>query len=431
MFSASHRSIRNYIRVGMAATLVLVGGVGGWAATTEISGAVIAVGALVVDSHVKDVQHATGGIVGEIAVRDGDHVKQGDILLRLDPTIPSANLAVLTKALDQLAARKARLDAERTGKDAISFPEDLVRRRDDSSVSELIAGEAQFFETRRTARAGKKAQLEERIAQLEKEAGGDAAQEASKAQEIKLVEVELSSMRDLWKKHLTTLDRVTALEREATRLAGERAQLTAGQAQIAGQIAEIRLAIIQIDLDFSSEVNKDLRDIEAKVGELAERKTAAEDELRRIDIRSPQDGVVQQSIAYTIGGVIAPGQTVMQIVPDSDRLVVEAKVSPIDIDQLWAGQPAMLRFSAFNQRTTPEIAGSIERISPDTTTDERTGSHFYTVRIVTTNQELRRLGEIKLVAGMPVESFIKTADRSVMSYVVKPLQDQINRAFRE
>jgi len=431
MVNSSRQSIRRYVSIGLAATLVLVGGVGGWAATTEISGAVIAAGVLVVDSHVKDVQHATGGIVGEIAVRDGDHVAEGGLLLRLDRTIPAANLAVVTKALDQLSARKARLDAERRGDGDIVFSDALTQRRADPAVAEIMAGEAQFFATRRSARDGKKAQLQERITQLEKEAAGDSAQAEAKAKEIALVDVELGSMRDMWKKHLTTLDRLTALEREATRLDGERGQLIAAQAQTAGKIAETRLAIIQIDLDLSTEVNKDLRDLESKVGELMERKTAAEDALRRIDIRSPQTGIVQQSIAHTVGGVIAPGQVIMQIVPEDDRLVVEAKVSPIDIDQIRVGQPAALRFSAFNQRTTPEIDGSISRISPDSTTDERTGLSYYTVRIATTGSELARLGDVKLVAGMPVDSFIKTADRSVISYMVKPLKDQIDRAFRE
>jgi HlyD family secretion protein len=221
------------------------------------------------------------------------------------------------------------------------------------------------------------------------------------------------------------------MERESARLDGERGQLTAALAQAQGKIAEINLQILQIDLELGTDVNKDLREIDGKVGELTERKIAAEDQLRRIDIRAPQDGVVQQSIVHTIGGVITPGQTIMQIVPDSDSLTVEAKIAPSDIDQLWVGQPAALRFSAFNQRTTPQINGTVELTSPDTTTDQRTGISYYTVRIATTHAEVARLGEVKLVPGMPVESFIKTADRTVISYLVKPLQDQISRAFRE
>ncbi|TPL83400.1 HlyD family type I secretion periplasmic adaptor subunit [Mesorhizobium sp. B2-3-14] len=431
MSNASHQSIRRYMHMGLIAVAMLVGGVGGWASLTRISGAVIASGVLVVDSHVKDVQHSTGGIVGEISARDGDRVKRGALLVRLDPTVPAANLAVVTKALDQLSARKARLEAERQGSDTIVFPQDLFDRRASPGIAAMMAGEQQVFKTRRAGRSGQKSQLQERILQLQKEIGGDTAQVEAKSQEITLVEEELASIRALWKKRLISIDRLTAMERESARLDGERGQLTAALAQAQGKIAEINLQVLQIDLELGTDVNKDLREIDGKIGELTERKIAAEDQLRRIDIRAPQDGVVQQSIAHTIGGVITPGQTIMQIVPDSDSLTVEAKIAPSDIDQLWVGQSAALRFSAFNQRTTPQINGTVERTSPDTTTDQRTGISYYTVRIATTHAEVARLGEVKLVPGMPVESFIKTADRTVISYLVKPLQDQISRAFRE
>lgn len=431
MVTRSQRSIQLYIRFGLAIVMVLVGGVGGWAAITEISGAVIAPGVLVVDSHVKDVQHSTGGIVGEIFAGDGDKVKEGSLLLRLDATMPAANYAVISKALDQLSARKARLEGERSGAEAVAFPRDLLDRIGDPEISATILGEKQHFETRRSARAGQKSQLHERISQLEKEIAGYSAQANAKVREIELVHTELDGVRELWKKKLISIDRLTTTEREATRLDGESGQLAAALAQAEGKIAEIKLQIIQIDLDLSSEVNKELREIEAKAGEYTERKVAAEDQLKRIDILSPQDGIVQQSIVHTVGGVVRPGETIMQVVPVSDSLMVEARVAPSDIDQLWPGQPASLRFSAFSQRTTPEINGTVERISPDIATDERTGLSHYTVRISTTHDEIARLGEIKLVPGMPVESFIKTEDRTVMSYFVKPLSDQVARAFRE
>ncbi|TPJ74964.1 HlyD family type I secretion periplasmic adaptor subunit [Mesorhizobium sp. B2-7-1] len=428
---ASHASIRFYTRLGLGAVLLLGGGVGGWASVTEIAGAVIAPGTLVVDSHVKNVQHATGGIIAEIDARDGDKVKAGDLLLRLDRTVSAANLAVVSKALDQLTARKARLDSERRGSDAIIFPNELLDRVADPDVAEAVAGEKQHFETRRTSRAGQKGQLGERIAQLEKEIAGDVAQADANSKEIELEQKELASVRALWAKKLISIDRLTSTEREATRLDGERGQLVAAQAQAEGKIAEIKLQIIQIDLDLSTEVNSDLRDIDGKMGELLERKVAAEDQLKRVDIRAPQDGVVQQSLAYTIGGVVTPGQTIMQVVPDNDSLAVEVRIAPSDIDKLWVGQSASLRFSAFNTRTTPQIDGVVERTSPDVTTDQRTGVSYYTVRIRTTAAQVARLGEVRLVPGMPVESFIKTEDRSVISYLVKPLQDQITRAFRQ
>ncbi len=238
-------------------------------------------------------------------------------------------------------------------------------------------------------------------------------------------------MRDLYQKNLVPLTRVNSLERDAARLEGERGQLLASVAQAKGKVSETQLQIIQIDQDLSSEVAKDLREVDAKQGEYVERKVTAEDQLKRIDIRSPQDGVVLDSKVHTVGGVITAGDTIMQIVPASDQLRVEAKVNPRDIDQVQVGQAAVLRFEAFNLRTTPEINGTVTRVSADTTTDQRTGQSYYVIRIAMTKEEIARLGDVKLIPGMPVEAFVQTGDRTVLSYLIKPLQDQFNRAFRE
>jgi HlyD family secretion protein len=227
------------------------------------------------------------------------------------------------------------------------------------------------------------------------------------------------------------ITRLTALERDGARLEGERGQLVAAVAQAKGKITETELQVIQIDQDLSSEVAKDMREVDAKFGEFVERKVAAEDQLKRIDLRAPQDGVVLESKIHTVGGVVPAGDAIMLIVPESDNLLVEAKVNPHDIDQVQVGQSAVLRFSAFNLRTTPEINGTITRISADTTTDQRTGQNYYTTRIAMTKNEIARLGDIKLIPGMPVEAFVQTGERSVMSYLIKPLQDQFMRAFRE
>ena len=242
---------------------------------------------------------------------------------------------------------------------------------------------------------------------------------------------ELSGVRDLYQKNLVPITRLNSLEREASRLDGERGQLIASTAQAKGKIAELQLQIIQVDQDLSSEVAKEMREINSKIGEFVERKVSALDQLKRTDIRSPQDGTVFQLAVHTVGGVIPAGEPIMMIVPDADRLTVEAHVNPQDIDKLHLGQSAALRFSAFNARTTPEIFGSVSQISADTTTDQHTNQSYYTIRIALTADQVARLGEVKLVPGMPVEAFIKTEDRTVISYLMKPLSDQINRAFRE
>jgi HlyD family secretion protein len=424
-------SIRRHLLGGTIVALALTCGIGGWAATTELSGAVIASGSVVVDSNVKKVQHLTGGIVGELLVRDGQRVRGGDVVVRLDETITRASLGIVTKGLDEMNARKARLESERDRADEIAFSDALLARMNEPDLVRAIDSERKLFELRRTARLGQKAQLKQRIGQLEEEVRGHAALQEAKGEEIELIQRELEGVRALWAKNLIPIARLTSLERETARIKGERAQSISVSAQSRGKISEIELQIIQIDQDLSSEVARELREVDSKIGEFVERKVTAEDQLKRIDIRAPQDGVVHQLSAHTVGGIVTPGDAIMLIVPEADQLAIEAKVSPQDIDQLRLGQPAGLRFSAFNQRTTPEITGAISRISADVTTEQRTGQSFYTIRIAIDEKEVARLGDVKLVPGMPVEVFAKTYDRTVISYLTKPLQDQVLRAFRE
>ena len=425
------RSIRRHQVVGLIVVALLVGGVGSWAATTDIAGAVIAPGVLVVDTNVKKVQHPTGGIVGEIHVRNGDRVEAGDVVVRLDDTITRASLAIVTKNLTQLTARKARLEAERDGADAMIVPAELAARASDEQVAHVVAGEQRLFDLRQAARVGQKAQMAQRIAQLNQEIVGLMAQSGAKSREIELIGRELKGARKLFKRNLVPITKMTELERAATRVEGEKGTLISAIARSKARIAETELEIIQIDRDLASEVARELSEIDAKIGESVERKVAADDQLKRIDIRAPQAGVVHQSTAHTVGGVISPGEAIMLIVPKADNLTVEARVPPQDIDQLHLGQTAMLRFSAFNQRTTPEITGTVSRISADITTEERTGVSYYTIRVAMSAEEVSRLGDVALQPGMPVEVFVKTGDRKVISYLVKPMTDQITRAFRE
>jgi HlyD family secretion protein len=428
----AHRSIRAHLITGLVVVLVLAGGFGGWASTVPISGALIAPGSVVVDTNVKKVQHPTGGVVGEVRVRDGDVVKAGDIVVRLDETVVRASLAIVVKTLNGLYARAARLEAEQRGLDKIVFPAALTDRADDPDVRDVMASETKLFEVRVNGRTGQKAQLRERITQLNEEIAGLKAQEAAKDKEIALVEKELVGVRQLYDQHLVQLTRLTTLERDAARLAGERAQYIASRAQARGKITETELQIIQVDKDMVSEVSKDLRETNDKIGEFVERKVTAEDQLRRIDIRAPQDGVVLQSTVHTVGGVITAGDAIMMIVPKADDLSVEAKVNPQDIDKLQVGQKTLLRLSAFNQRTTPELNGLVTRVSADVTTDQRTGQSYYTIRVSMPPAEVARLGaENKIIPGMPVEAFVQTGDRTMMSYLMKPLSDQFMRSFRE
>ena len=424
------RSLRHHLIGGIVIALVLTGGIGGWAATTELSGAVTASGSVVVDSSVKKVQHLTGGIVGELLVREGDHVRAGDTLVRLDETALRAGLAIYAKGLDEMRARKARLSSERDGAEQIVVPPELLDNPSTEFITALDS-KRRLFELRAAARRGQKSQLRQRIAQLEDEIRGYAALQEAKAEEIELIQRELTGVRTLWEKNLIQMSRLTVLEREAARLKGELAQSIASTAQVRGKVTEIELQIIQIDQDLSSEVAKELREIDGKIGEFIERRIAAQDQLKRVDIRAPQNGIVHQLSVHTVGGVVSPAEPVMLIVPEADLLTVDAKISPADIDQLHVGQAASLRFSAFNQRTTPEIQGTISRISADVTSDQRTGQSFYTARVAITAEELARLGGARLLPGMPAEIFAKTYDRSVLSYFIKPLSDQIVRAFRE
>jgi len=427
----ARRSIRLHLIIGLTVVLILAGGFGGWASTVQISGALIAPGSVVVESNVKKVQHPTGGVVGEVRARDGDVVKAGDVVVRLDDTVTKASLAIVVKTLNGLYARAARLEAEQRGEDKITFPPQLTERADDPDVKNVMISESKLFEVRVTGRSGQKAQLRERVSQLNEEIGGLSAQEKAKDKEIALIEKELVGVRSLYEQHLVQISRLTTLERDAARLAGERAQYIASRAQAKGKITETELQIIQVDKDMVSEVSKDLRETNDKIGEFVERKVTAEDQLRRVDIRAPQDGMVLQSTVHTVGGVITAGDAIMMIVPQADDLQVEAKVEPKDIDKLQIGQKTLMRLTAFNQRTTPELSGLVTRVSPDVTTDQRTGQSYYTIRVSLPPAEVARLGDVKLIPGMPVEAFVQTGDRTMLSYLLKPLNDQLMRSFRE
>jgi HlyD family secretion protein len=431
--SPAHRSIHRHLLAGGVLVFAVGICVGGWAATTKIAGAVIAEGSLVVDSNIKKVQHPTGGVVSELDVREGDRVKEGQLLVRLDKTQSLAQLMLLSKGLDEYLARQARLEAERDNASDLIVPASLRFRADDGSndAAKAIAGERNFFHLRSQAMASKRSQLEQRIAQLQEEIKGLEGQTQSKKDELDLIDRELAGVNELLHKNLVPVSRATALERDKARLEGENSELLGSIAQRKGKISETELQIFELEQDQQSEVAKDLSDVRGKIIEVEEKRTSAEDQFKRTDIRAPQDGVVQHLNIHTIGGVVAQGETIMEIVPDNDALKVEVKVAPHDIDKVWRGQPVMLRFTSFNARETPQIKGEVSLVSADLTTEQRTGASYYVVEISPSANELSRLGDVKLVPGMPVEAFVETGERTVLSYLVKPLRDQIMRGFRE
>jgi HlyD family secretion protein len=407
---------------GLIALLALSCGV--WATTTSIAGAVIASGIVVVESNTKKVQHPSGGIVALIPVKNGDRVRAGDILLKLDDTQARANLGIVVSQLTQLTGRKARLEAERDLADSIRFPPDFFA---DDEARAIAEGERRLFAHRRAFKKGQLAQLTERIGQIKEEIKGLSAQRDAKQIESDLMVEELGRLEGLRKQELMAINRILSAQRDLTKLKGEWGALVAQVARAQGQISEMELQMIGLDQTMQTEATKELRDIEARIAELAERKIAAEDQLKRVVLAAPQDGTVHDLAVHTVGGVIGAGETVMMIVPSRDELSVEVRIATSDIDQVHLEQPAKLRFPAFNQRTTPEITGTVTRIGADLTRDAQANSVFYVVR-------LRPEGmpkSIKLVPGMPVEAFIATGERTAISYLVKPISDQFARAFRE
>ena len=431
-------AIRKLNIIGLAIVVLLVGGFGGWAATSQLSGAVIAPGSVVVESNVKKVQHPTGGVVGEILVHEGSAVEAGQVVMRLDDTVTRSTLGVVQSQLDELTAREARLLAERDGANAVVFPDSLMARIDEKSVAAAIAGEGKLFDARKNGRLGQQSQLRERIAQSNEEIRGLTSQQTGKERELKYITEELVGVTELYAQNLVSISRMNTLQRDKARIEGEQGQYVADIARARGKISETELQILQLDQDFRTDVLKDLRETEGKIGELKERVTAAKDQLQRVDIRAPQSGIVNQMSVHTVGGVIANGETVMQIVPRSDALVVEAKVAPQDIDQIAVGAVGVVRVMAGDQRTMPDLTGVLTRVSADLTHDQQNGQGgqqanqaYYLVRVSLPEKQVRRLGDLKLVPGMPAEVFIQTYARTPLQYLLKPLREQIARTFRE
>jgi HlyD family secretion protein len=400
--------------------------------TSQLSGAVVAPGVVAAENSSRRVQHQTGGIVAEILVGDGELVREGQLVLRLDATLARANLGVITSELGALMARRLRLRAELHHVDHIP-PLDAVTDEgsDLSVIAKALAAEQRLMQSRRELREGQAAQLREKINQLGEEAAATMAQISASSLQRKIATSERVDLDDLLRRQLVTRNRASQIHRELARLEGVLGELNARLAQIKGKVSETELMILQIGSTHLAEVTRDLRDTDARIGELTERRAAAVDQLARVDIRAPINGHVHQLITRTRGGVLAAGETAMLIVPDRERLVIEARINPSDIDEVRHQQSARLRFSSLASATTPELSGKVLRLSADLSRDPHSGLAFYGVAIEVAEHELARLGPARLMPGMPVEAFIVTAQRSIASYLVRPLTNQFQRAMRE
>lgn len=428
------------IVAGAALLVVLVGGFGGWAATASIGGAVIATGRVAVESHVKKVQHREGGVVGALVVRDGERVAAGDVVVRLEDAAVRASLGVVRSEWLQLAARRARLQAERdegtragAGRAARSMDEPipvLGQTPPEPEFAQMLEAERRLLAARRLTRERQAEQLGEQSEQTGFEIGGLDAQVASKVTQLTLVAQELVGVRELFARHLVPAPRLKGLEREAARLEGERGGLVSSIARARAKIAEIRTQQLRLDAEHQEQVLQELRDGETRLGELAERELAARDQLRRAEIRAPSAGVVHELAVHTLGGVVAPGETLMLVVPEADGLVVEAQVPPASINEVSPGQAAHLRFTAFNQATTPVVQATVVHVAADASENPRTGERTFGTRLRVDRADLPAALRGKLMPGMQAEVYFETGARTALSYFVKPVIDQLQRSFR-
>ncbi len=420
--------LHGHVIVGSALALLLVLGCGGWAASAALNGAVVTQGAVKIDQNLKEVQHRDGGIVQSIAVRQGDRVEEDQVLFRLDDVQTRTELSIIRSQLAENLGRKARLVAERDNLPGVSYPPEIAALSDDAD--HIREGETRLFTGNKANRDSRKEQLEISIVQSGEEIRGLEARQVAKIEEVRLVELERGKYLNLFEKGFIDGVKVFNINREWARLLGERGEIDATLARAKLRISDARLQIIAIDETARTEAQRELRQVEAKLSELSDRRIANEDRLARMDIRAPIAGTINELMIFTVGGVITPAARLATIVPQSARLMVEVRIAPNDIDQVHVGQTARMRFSAFNRNTTPEVSGKLAHISPATTKDPVNGQSFYVGEVQIEDAEIA-LGVRRLLPGMPVEVFIATEDRTALSYLLKPLMDHAERVFRE
>jgi HlyD family type I secretion membrane fusion protein len=418
---------------GVLALVFLVGGLGVWSTQAQLSSAVVTSGIISGENNRQVVQHPDGGVVGAILVKDGDTVKAGDVLIRLDGTRLQSELTIIEGQLREIAARQARLDAERDGKGTITFPPDLIQLADtDPEVRSQVDGEETLFATRLEALAQQTSLLDEQNAQIGNRIDGLDAQKASLQTQIDLMDSELADQERLLRQKLTQAARVLDLQRERARMTGQLGQIDAEAAELRGKLAENGIFRLQLTTKRQEEATTALRDLQFREIELVERQLALAETLSRLDVRAPLDGVIYNSQVFAVQSVVQAAQPILYIVPQDQSLVISARIEAMKIDEVSLGQEASLRFSAFDQRKTPPILGNVAKISADTLRDEATGASFYAIEVVPRPEDIAKLGaDHTLLPGMPVEVFLTTGQHTVLSYLLRPFMSFFDRAFRE
>jgi HlyD family secretion protein len=418
------RTRRAYLLI---AALVL--GFFGLSAILQVGGAVVGSGEVAVESNVKTLIHPTGGILKALMVRDGDHVARGQLLMRLDQGVSSVGAESAALGLEQLLARRARLEAERDGASSILFPPDLTTKTD-TRASEAMARERQLFALRRRERDGSVALLKQRVQQYQEQIASFQAQIAAIESQMTLIEPELAGLRKLHDRQLVTINRLNEMERTAVQMKGSKAALESNIAEARAHISEANEQILNVDKQIRSDAGTQLAEVVGQLNDQQVRVATTNDTVDRSEIRAPQSGVVDKIAFPTIGSAVPAAQPLLQIVPDRDSMIVEARIRPQDVDQVRVGQGARVTFSGFNRQTTPDIPGKLIFVSPDLTADQRTGQSYYRIKVRLDADALARAPQIALKAGMPAEIFVETGNRSILSFLIKPLSDQLRYSMR-
>ncbi len=424
-------SARGPIVTGLVVLVAFFAGLGGWAAYAPLNGAVVAQAVVKVEGNRKSIQHLDGGIVKQLLVEEGQHVKAGQTVVVLDDTQARAMVLMLSQQYDVYRAEQARLVAERDGAAEVIFPSELEARRTNPDVRMLLDGQAKQFEIRRKALSGQTSVLQQRIQELQEQIKGSKAQRTAQMEQIVLINSELKDQLELLAKSLTVRSRVLELQRAAAALSGRSGEITGDISKSQQAIGEIELQIIQLQNDFMTDMAKDLRDVQAKILDVIPRLEAAQDVLNRTEIRSPYAGYVVGLNVFSTGGVIGRGEKIMDIVPTGNDLTVEAKVDVNDIHNLHPGMRAELHFTAYKQRVIPVIHGELIEVAADRLTDERTGVPYYTALVKVDEGELAQSKQVKLYPGMAVTVMVPTEERTALDYLLGPVMASFDQAFRQ